>query len=322
MRSALLLSITCLLAVAPGSRGRLTAAEAEPPTALRMGYCPTEPSSEFSKMPMAGDGWDGPGQNAVTLTWRVEGATSQMGAEQRTAIINALQAWANVVQIHFVETAVSDDNAAIDFTFATGDHSAIESQEAGDADCPFDGINGALAHAGFPPGVSTPCIAPMAETFAGNVHFDDDENWELDDRTGADGWMSLTYAACHEIGHALGLTHSTVPDAVMEANLGSDDAFPGLQEDDIANIQAGYAAGVGTVTTLNGSGVWVSWSYVGVERGTFEQPFNTIAEGVAGIPPGSAGLVLHVTSGTYTGAPTISQNMVIQPESGIVTLTQ
>jgi hypothetical protein len=273
-------------------------------------------------MPMAGDGWDGPGQNAVTLTWRVEGATSQMGPEQRTAIINALQAWANVAQIHFVETAVSDDNAAIDFNFATGDHSAMEPQEAGDPDCPFDGINGALAHAGIPPGVSTPCIAPMSETFAGNVHFDDAENWELDDRAGADGWMSLTYAACHEIGHALGLTHSTVADAVMEANLGSDDAFPGLQEDDITNIRAGYAAGVGSVTTLAGSGVWVSGGYAGVERGTFSQPFNSIAEGVAGIPSGSAGLVLHVVTGTYTGAPTITKNMVIQPESGIVILTQ
>jgi len=262
----------------------------------------------------------------VNLAVQPSARTFQIDASPQVygeaAIINALQAWANVVQIHFVETAVSNDDAAIDFTFATGDHSAIESQEAGDADCPFDGINGALAHAGFPPGVSTPCIAPMAETFAGNVHFDDDENWELDDRTGADGWMSLTYAACHEIGHALGLTHSTVAGAVMEANLGSDDAFPGLQEDDIANIRAGYAAGVGSVTTLAGSGVWVSWSYGGVERGTFSQPFNTIAEGVAGIPPGSAGLVLHVTSGTYTGAPTINQNMVIQPEFGTVTLTQ
>jgi matrixin len=285
-----------------------------------IGHCPTEPL--VAPMDMSGNGWDGAGQNAVAVTWRVEGATADMGSDQRTAIINALQVWANVVQISFFETAVANDNVALDFAFATGNHSALEPQEAGDTDCPFDGAGGTLAHAGFPPGVNSLCINPMPETFAGNVHFDDAETWEYDDAAGADNNFSLYLIAVHEIGHALGLTHTTGANDVMRASFGSDEAFAGLSSADITNITSGYAAGVGSVVTINGSGVWVSGSYNGVERGTFNQPFNTIAEGVVGIPPGSAGIVLHMVSGTYTGAPTITQNMVIQPEFGVVTLTQ
>ncbi|MFN0149297.1 MAG: matrixin family metalloprotease [bacterium] len=286
------------------------------------GHCDTEPFAAPSKMIMTGDGWDGPGQNAVTITWRVENSTGDMGPLQRTAIINALQAWANVVQIDFVETAVANENVAIDFAFTTGNHDALEPQETGDGDCPFDGAGGVVAHGGFPPGVNSLCINAMSETFAGNIHFDDDDMWELDDTTSTDALFSLTFVACHEIGHAIGLTHSTGATDVMEAFINSDDAFPGLSAADITNIRVGYATGTGSVTTLAGSGVWVNWTYSGLERGTFVQPFNTIAEGIAGIPAASTGLILHMVSGVYTGAPVITKNMIIQPESGSVTLTQ
>jgi len=287
-----------------------------------VGHCPTEPLVAPEKMDMSGNGWDGAGQNAVVINWRMEGSTDDMDSSQRTAIINALQAWANVVQITFVETAVSNDNVAIDIAWATGNHSALEPQEAGDTDCPFNGPGGVIAHAGFPPGVNSLCINPMPETFAGNVHFDDAETWEYDDTAGVDSSFSLLLVAVHEIGHALGLTHTTGATDVMRASVDSDEAYAGLSSADITNITSGYAAGVGSVLTISGSGVWVSGSYNGVERGTFAQPFNTIGEGATGIPAGSAGIVLHVVTGTYAGIPTISKNMFIQPEFGTVTLTQ
>lgn len=313
-------------AVLIASTARVAVAEkitlAETTRGPMIGYCPTEPLIASDKMDMTGNGWDGPGQNAVTITWRMEGSTEDMGPDQRQAIIDALQVWANVVQIVFVETAVSNDNVAIDIAWATGNHSALEPQEAGDTDCPFNGPGGVIAHAGFPPGVSSLCIDPMPETFAGNVHFDDAEVWEYGDQAGADTLFSLYLCAIHEIGHALGLSHTTGANDVMKSSMTSDETFGGLSSADITNITAGYAAGVGSVLTISGSGVWVSGSYNGVERGTFAQPFNTIGEGATGIPAGSANIVLHVVAGTYSGIPTISKNMFIQPESGVVTLTQ
>jgi len=310
---------TALVAGAARAEG-VTRARTEGVTIF--GHCPTEPFVGPSKMPMTGNGWDGPGQNAATITWRIENGTSDIGSDQRTAVINALQAWANVVQITFVETAIANENVAIDIAFATGNHAALEPQEAGDSDCPFDGAGGTLAHAGFPPGVDSQCINPMPETFAGNVHFDDDDTWELNDTTSTDTKFSLTLVACHEIGHAIGLTHSAAAADVMFATVGSNDAFTSLSANDIANIRAGYATGTGSVTTLNTSGVWVSWTYSGTERGTSSQPFNTIAEGVAGVPSASIGVILHMTPGTYTGAPVITKNMFLQADGGSVLLTQ
>ncbi len=287
-----------------------------------IGACPTEPADPRMKMAgMAGNGWDGPGQNAVTIFWRVEGATPDTGANQRMAIINALQPWANVVQIGFVEVPVANENVAIDFNFLTGDHSGAEAQEAGDADCPFNGTpGGVVAHAGFPPGVASLCPNTLAETMAGNVHFDEDEVWEQDDANGGTA-LSLTLIACHEIGHALGLTHSGGSE-VMRPGFSYNDAFVGLTANDITNIQAGYAAGAGSVSTLNTTGVWVDRNYVGVERGTFTEPFNTFVEGAGGVPPASTGVVVTVYAGSYPPPLTISQNMKIQALGGTVTLGQ
>ena len=43
---------------------------------------------------MLGNGWDGPGQNAVTVTWRMEGSTADMGPDQRQAIIDGKHVFA------------------------------------------------------------------------------------------------------------------------------------------------------------------------------------------------------------------------------------
>lgn len=320
MSARFLLGLLVLLC-ASGATGASAQEDPDPTGVTRYGYCPTEPA-EITTMPMTGDGWDGPGQNAITITWHVDGTTSDFGDLQRTAIIDALEAWAGVVRITFRESAITNETIGIDLNFATGNHSAIEPQEAGDSDCPFDGVGGTIAHAGYPPGVNSLCINPMAETFAGNVHFDDAETWELDDTVSVDTRMSLTLVACHEIGHALGLTHSTVAGAVMRASVTSNDAFVGLQPDDITNIQAGYAAGTGDVITLNDTGVWVDRNWGGFERGTPTQPFNTVTEGASGVPPASSDIVVHIQAGNYPETLTITQNMILRAENGVVTIGQ
>lgn len=87
-----------------------------------------------------------------------------------------------------------------------------------------------MAHAYFPP--------------EGRVHFDDDEQFT---EFGGDviGWwwsqrqsIGLLYTAVHEIGHALGLDHSDVKEAVMWPLAKS--GRPVLHQDDIDGIHSLY----------------------------------------------------------------------------------
>jgi Matrixin/Glucodextranase, domain B len=75
------------------------------------------------------------------------------------------------------------------------------------------------------------------EPLAGDMHFDDSESWGVG--TGVD----LFSVALHEAGHALGLAHSTNPNAVMYPYYRQQ---TGLTSDDIAAIQSLYGAASST----------------------------------------------------------------------------
>lgn len=47
----------------------------------------------------------------------------------------------------------------------------------------------------------------------GNLHFDDDENWSEDSRTGT----NFFYIAIHELGHVLGLSHAPFRGNIMNS---------------------------------------------------------------------------------------------------------
>lgn len=319
--SAVILA-AALASVAPAS------GQGVPKSASRVFRCSTEPPPGQMMFQLAGGGcgggvsglgWDGPGQNATTLFWHVEGATDDPQAGQRDALIRAMQAWAAIVKITFQELPVANANRSIDFNFLTGDHSAVEPQEAGDPNCPFNGSGGTLAHAAFPPGGLSTCGGLIVESFAGNIHFDDAELWEQDNGDGTA--FSLTLVACHEIGHALGLVHAADGCTdVMRPTVADTDTFTGLTANDINNIRGGYAGGTGAVITLNETGVWVAHNFVGFEMGTQGAPFNSVNEGVAGVPPHSTRVAVHFQSASYDEILTISQNMILRAENGPVTI--
>ncbi|WCJ20895.1 matrix metalloproteinase [Euphorbia peplus] len=87
---------------------------------------------------------------------------------------------------------------------------------------PFDGRGGTLAHA----------FAPED----GRFHYDGDEPWSVGATPGA---FDLETVAIHEIGHVLGLGHSSVEDAVMFPSIAAG-VTKGLHSDDIQGIQALY----------------------------------------------------------------------------------
>ena len=148
----------------------------------------------------------------------VNGTGQLDGDVERDLIRQAFALWAEQTPLTFTETADSG-TADIVIGWATGDH--------GDGD-PFDGPGDVLAHASFPNPYDN------SQVF---LHFDDDERWVNSDARNID----LLTVAAHEIGHTLGLAHSSDPNALMFASYSGPQRF--LSEDDIAGVQAIYGVG-------------------------------------------------------------------------------
>jgi hypothetical protein len=64
-----------------------------------------------------------------------------------------------------------------------------------------------------PPGLSPLPKVGIFENIEGDSHFDEDEDW-ADSGSPTDGFDFITVAA-HELGHALGIDHSNIEDALM-----------------------------------------------------------------------------------------------------------
>lgn len=167
-----------------------------------------------------GEGWDGPGLGATNLTYTLQAMTRKIPAEQvQQEIQRAMAEWSSVVKVNFLKGTVTSGSKNINILFGSKEH--------GDPYA-FDGPGRILAHTFYP-------APPNPEPIAGDLHFDDDENWNV----GAD--IDLYSVALHELGHALGLGHSDVPNAVM---------YPyyrratNLTAEDIGAIRQLYAAAV------------------------------------------------------------------------------
>jgi hypothetical protein len=148
----------------------------------------------------------------------VNGTDRLEGDVERDLIRRAFALWAAQTPLTFTE--VSDTSTAdIVVGWASGDH--------GDGD-PFDGPGDVLAHASFPNPYDN------SQVF---LHFDDDERWVDSETQNVD----LLTVAAHEIGHTLGLAHSSDPNALMYPSYSGP--YRTLSEDDIAGIQALYGVG-------------------------------------------------------------------------------
>lgn len=145
------------------------------------------------------------------LTYAFENFTPDLGAAAtRRAWEQAARLWSDVCLLTFREAAA---NERADLRVAFHRNESIL-----DA---FDGPSGVLAHAWYPED--------------GAVHFDEAELWTVDDPPSG---IDLVTVAAHELGHALGLDHSQVPDTLMWPWY--DGSRRALDDDDIAAIQHLY----------------------------------------------------------------------------------
>ena len=161
-------------------------------------------------------------------------------ASVRQAIHQAFSTWAGWVGLSFREVPLASGPEII-IRFVAGDH--------GDGFA-FDGTNGILAHAFFPP------VPPnSAQPIQGDTHFDEAETWTITVPP-AVGQFDLTTVAIHEFGHALGLNHSPVVGSCMEAFYGGPRRV--LHGDDIAGVTSIYGGySVAEASWVHGTAVSV-----------------------------------------------------------------
>lgn len=146
----------------------------------------------------------------------------------KAAFSRAFQKWAEVTPLTFTEIS-SYSEADLKIGFFTGDH--------GDGE-PFDGVLGTLAHAFSPTN--------------GRFHLDGAENWVVDGdvtKSTVSTAVDLESVAVHEIGHLLGLGHSSVEEAIMYPTISARTRKVDLATDDIQGIQVLY----GSNPNYNGS---------------------------------------------------------------------
>ncbi|GMH26648.1 hypothetical protein Nepgr_028491 [Nepenthes gracilis] len=138
--------------------------------------------------------------------------------EIKAVFRRAFSRWEAVIPMNFTE--VEHRVADVRIGFFRGDH--------GDGE-PFDGVLGALAHAFSPEN--------------GRLHLDAAETWAVDFKSQKSSVaVDLESVATHEIGHVLGLAHSSVKEAIMYPSLSPRTKKVDLRIDDVVGVQALYGS--------------------------------------------------------------------------------
>ncbi len=159
----------------------------------------------------------------TTLTYAFgPGTADTPGATEFDAVRAAFATWAAAAPLTFNEVGAADNPDIL-----------IDWRNANDPDLSM--VGGTLAHADFPPGCDL-----VTDDLPKPVHFDDSEHtWSIGAVVDA---FDVETVALHEVGHILGLQHTSVHGAVMFPTVSSNFTLRVLQPDDVAGIQQLYPA--------------------------------------------------------------------------------
>ena len=252
---------------------------------------------------------EGPVWASTTITWSF--AATNFNADARygntfSSIISqpvyqavvelAFQTWSQYANVHFVQVA---DSIGTDIRVGWGNFLGSNTGEIGEADYRYTST--ATTSEVFSPDVlvrlQDPAEAPLTGgtpttyTYQGFV-------------------TTLFQVALHEIGHALGLDHSTDPNAIMYPTAGSSNQQ--IDASDIAGIQALYGPGFAGTASVVGAGS--APFYVGYATLANSQRAQVVLSGISAsvaaqtvtpessvviVPPGTTGVLLVSAGGGY-----------------------
>ncbi|KAI3763578.1 hypothetical protein L2E82_13522 [Cichorium intybus] len=143
---------------------------------------------------------------------------NQLTDDVKRVFTNAFARWSEWTPLTFTESS-NYFTSDLKIGFYGGDHGDGED---------FDGVLGTLAHAFAPP--------------RGLLHLDSAETWIINDvsASASPSAMDLESVVVHEIGHLLGLGHSSVEEAIMFPTISSGVRKVELDRDDVEGIQVLY----------------------------------------------------------------------------------
>ncbi|KAM7268426.1 hypothetical protein ACFE04_010592 [Oxalis oulophora] len=169
-----------------------------------------------SKYSFISEGKWPPSQN--TITYRFSTSSEDIDLQTLMSVVaNSFQKWAEASDRFTFKGAPIGLGQDVMIGFYAKDH--------GDGS-PFDGFGGVVAHAVIDPDERL-------------IHYDSDEYWSIYPLFDQ---MDLESVSTHEIGHILGLGHSTDPNAVMHPALPPGAMRRDLSQDDIDGIRTLYSS--------------------------------------------------------------------------------
>jgi Matrixin/Putative peptidoglycan binding domain len=148
------------------------------------------------------------------------GTTDISGNVERQAVRNAFRTWQAIIPLDFREVPLNSNPDIV-----------VDWRNANDLD--FSMVGSVIAHSDYPPGCSV-----VVSSLPLPLHFDDSENtWSIGAAAGA---FDVESIALHEIGHLIGLDHTTVAGAVIWPSIGANTLLQRLTQDDIDGAQKLY----------------------------------------------------------------------------------